>query len=60
MYPAGSLVKLSSGHIASVGASGPQGAADRPVVRVMATRGREIDLALVGRDELRVVDAVSA
>jgi hypothetical protein len=66
LYPAGSFVKLSSGHVAVVGASARPGEADRPTVHVVQPEGsanpygRAIDLAMIEPKQLRVVEAVRA
>lgn len=70
LYPARSFVRLSSGHIAVVGAASPPGAgggtAGRPVVLVVqpagAARrfGQPIDLARIEKKKLSVVEAVRA
>jgi HD-GYP domain-containing protein (c-di-GMP phosphodiesterase class II) len=66
LYPAGSFVKLSSGHVAVVGAAARPGEADRPTVHVVQPQGstspygRAIDLAMVEPKKLRVVEAVRA
>lgn len=66
LYPAGSFVRLSTGHVAIVGASAPPGASDQPVIRVVqptgapARFGRPIDLRLIEPKVLRVIEAVPA
>ncbi|MFN7022895.1 MAG: hypothetical protein ACK4WH_16500, partial [Phycisphaerales bacterium] len=60
------FVRLSSGHVAIVGASAQPHATDRPTVHVVQPSGapvrfgRAIDLRLIEPKSLRVVQAVSA
>lgn len=64
LYPAGSFVKLSSGHVAIVGAGARPGRPDRPTVHVVQPEGPSgpygsaIDLAAIDPARLRVVEAV--
>lgn len=65
LYPARSFVKLSTGHIAMVGAGSRPGQSDRPVVHVvlpvdkgMGRFGRPIDLAQDQPRRLRITEAV--
>lgn len=66
LFPVGSFVRLSSGHVALVGASAPPDAPDRPVVHVVQPSGskerygRAIDLRLIEPKLLRVTAAVPA
>ncbi len=66
LYPAGSFVKLSTGHVALVGASARPGTADRPTIHIVQPTGspsrfgRAIDLRLIEPKALRVIEAVPA
>jgi HD-GYP domain-containing protein (c-di-GMP phosphodiesterase class II) len=68
LFPAGSFVRLSTGHIALVGASGggAERSPDRPVVHIVQPSGsakrygQAIDLARVEPKALRVLEAVRA
>lgn len=68
LFPAGSFVRLSTGHIALVGAGGggAQRAPDRPVVHIVQPNGapkrygQAIDLSRVEPKALRVLEAVRA
>lgn len=57
VYPAGSRVKLSTGHIAVVVGPSAGGRVDRPVVRVLAgsDSGRQIDLGRYARSDVAVI-----
>lgn len=66
LYPAGSFVKLSSGHVAVVSAGAKPGTPDRPTVHVVQPEGSAspygcaIDLSRIEPEQLRVVEAVRA
>jgi hypothetical protein len=64
LYPARSFVRLSTGHVALVGAAAAPGTADRPVIHVVQPLGagprfgRPIDLARLEPKTLRIVEAI--
>lgn len=66
LYPARSFVRLSSGHVAVVGAAASPPANDRPVVHVVQPTGspvrfgRGLDLARIEPKSLRIVEAIRA